>query len=71
MNFDKLPYFSVHGALWKGWSYICDQLKREITGSYKKRFVLIVECYQGVYDEELLEGFNMLVPDLLIHSKPL
>jgi mannose-6-phosphate isomerase class I len=68
MNFNRLPYFSVHGALWKGWSNICNQLGREIAGSYKERYVLVFECYQGVNDEELLEGFNMLAPDLLIHS---
>jgi mannose-6-phosphate isomerase class I len=68
MNFNRLPYFSVHGALWKEWSNICSQLKREIKGSHKTRFVLVVECYQGVYHEELIAGFSQLTPELFINT---
>jgi len=69
-NYDKSPATLIDGLVWKGWESIGDRLKGEISIG-KNNFVCVVECYQGVYYEELLEQFSMLRPDHLIDMRTL
>lgn len=65
-NYDKFPATSVSGKMWKGWDNICSQLK---SVADKKSFVIVVECYQGVYHDELKEGFSLLNASKVIDTQ--
>ena len=68
-NYDKSPSTSVDGALWKGWESVLDKLKEACNVPEKlARKVVVIECYHGVYPEELAEHLATLQPSLMIHS---
>ena len=67
-NYDKFPATNVAGSLWKGWESICSELKKACN---KEKFVVVIECYQGVYHEELKKGFAGLQADLWIDTQNL
>jgi hypothetical protein len=47
-NYDKRPAIPADGLLWKGWDAIAGKLAGEVSAG-GKTFVLVVECYHGVY----------------------
>lgn len=65
-NYDKFPFVPVNGSLWKGWDSIGKMLRKKIKESGKERFILAVECYHGVHHQELMDGFNTLLPDQFV-----
>lgn len=67
-NYDKFPATNVSGSLWKGWEAICVELKKHCI---KKPFVIVIECYQGVYHDELKNGFSDLNADLWLDTQTL
>jgi mannose-6-phosphate isomerase class I len=67
-TYNKMPSFPISGKLFQGWSTIQEELAKKIQRSQSCRYVIIIECYQGVNHKELLAGFNLLQPDLLIES---
>ncbi len=67
-NYNKTPFFKATGKSFAGWDSIVDELKSKIENSNKNRYILIVECYQGVNHEELKTGFEKLNPKILIES---
>ena len=67
-NYNKTPCLSISGKLFSGWSSIKDELNKRIKTTLSNRYVLVVECYQGVDHKELLQGFSLLNPDLLVES---
>lgn len=68
-NYNKMPFFPADGEMFTGWESIRERLKTEINAGKSERYILVVECYQGVYHHELLEGFKGLNPDLVIQSE--
>ena len=50
-NYDKRPAIEVEGPMWTGWERIAGELLQ--TGR-----PLVVECYQGVLVDEILEAFD-------------
>jgi mannose-6-phosphate isomerase class I len=68
-NYNKMPFFPADGEMFTGWESIRERLKTEINAGKSERYILVVECYQGVYHHELLEGFKGLNPDLFIQSE--
>lgn len=68
-SYNKTPGFPVSGELFSGWDSIRKKLKREITISGRKKYIIVVECYQGVNHEELIPEFMKLSPRAIIHSK--
>jgi mannose-6-phosphate isomerase class I len=68
-NYNKTPFFPLSGNLTKDWDNIINELKSGIKKNISNRYVLVVECYQGVYHNELIEGFNRLNPTILIKSE--
>lgn len=69
-NYDKSPATTVAGSIWKGWESIISKLTSEVP-EQKKRFVCVVECYQGVHYETLLEQLSALQPDRVIDTRDL
>jgi len=67
--YNKTPYFPIDGNVFSGWERILDELNSKIRNSSSNRFVLIVECYQGVHHEELIQGFSKLNADVFIQSE--
>lgn len=68
-NYNKMPFFPAAGEMFTGWESIRERLKSGIKSGKSERYILVVECYQGVYHHELLEGFKGLNPDLFIQSE--
>ena len=69
-NYDNHPAVAVSGrndACWQGWDAITAALRER--RSAPRRFVVVVECYPGTLDDELLPALRQrLQPDLLIES---
>ncbi|MDL2255159.1 class I mannose-6-phosphate isomerase [Parabacteroides sp. OttesenSCG-928-K15] len=65
-NYDKKPATVTEGRLWKGWEAILKQLKEVTKG---EKYLLVVECYQGVYHDELLQNLLKLQPDVFINTQ--
>ncbi|HEY5500017.1 MAG TPA: mannose-6-phosphate isomerase, partial [Bacteroidales bacterium] len=68
-NYNKTPYFPIDGNVFAGWDHILDELNSKIRNSPSNRFVLVVECYQGVHHDELLHGFSLLNAEVFIQSE--
>lgn len=68
-SYNKSPFFPVAGNLFSGWDSIIEELGAKVIKHGNNRYILIVECFQGVYHNELLTNLSCLNPDLLIQSK--
>jgi len=68
-KYNKTPHFPIDGKLFAGWKFILEELNLKIRNSSSGRFVLVVECYQGVHHDELFQGFNSLNADVFIQSE--
>lgn len=68
-NYNKTPFFPLNESLCKGWDSIINEVNMEVKKNTSNQYVLVVECYQGVYHNELIEGFSRLNPDTLIKSE--
>lgn len=68
-NYNKMPFFPVDGDIQTGWEQIIGRLKTEIERNNASRYVLLIETYQGVYHDELINGFSLLKPNLFIKSE--
>ncbi len=67
-NYNISPSFPVSGKIFCGWDSVLDEVANKIKRSENNRYILIVECYQGVYHDELLSNFLRLNPAKLIKS---
>lgn len=68
-NYNKQPFFPVDGKMFTGWESVRERLQQDIHRKKSQRYVLVVECYQGVYHNELTEEFKGMNPDLFIQSE--
>ncbi len=72
-NYERFPAVAIHGhdeECCAGWDAIAGQLKNAVNGAGKN--ILVIECYPGVLDEEILpEIQSRLQPSLLIDTKTL
>lgn len=63
-NYDKQPATLVEGNIWQGWDAIRQEINnRSTVAAGKTRYVIVVECYQGVYHEELWSELKALNVD--------
>lgn len=74
-NYNKYPEIRIKGLeehCFEGWEAIISQLAEAVAKIRKPSKVVVVECYQGVADEEVLPGLvKGLNPALVICSKDL
>ena len=68
-NYNKTPYFPIDGNVFAGWDRILDEVNSKISKSPSNRFLLVVECYQGVRHDELEQGFRRLNANVFIQSE--
>lgn len=66
-NYDKFPAIPIEGNIIKGWSSIFQKLKEELGNNG----ICVIECYQGVYIEELERHLSALGADLVIKADDL
>jgi mannose-6-phosphate isomerase class I len=71
-NYDKFPRVAVPGgdkACVQGWAAIADQLKHAIAQASRKQFTLIVDCYPGVDEAQILAELKQrLTPALAVKA---
>ncbi|WP_242851462.1 hypothetical protein [Clostridium sp. DMHC 10] len=69
-NYDKEPEVVVKGyenSAFSGYHNIISEIKSKVN---KEKFIITIDCYPGVKDEEVLNAFiNGLNPDCVIASK--
>jgi mannose-6-phosphate isomerase class I len=72
-NYDKFPCVRVPGdeyAITVGWAEICERLRRAIAGRGRPKTTLVVECYAGVHEAELLRQLKtQLAPVLTLNAR--
>lgn len=56
-NYDKFPATEAFGPLWLNWNNIREKLTESLTSG---RNVLAVECYQGVYINEIIDEISRI-----------
>ena len=67
-QYEKYPEIKITGferEVFDGYGEIIEELKSKIR---KTPFVLVVDCYPGVDDEEVLEALSRLKPDRLVQT---
>ncbi len=68
-NYDKFPAIDVRdGDCVVGWDAVCERIRNaaEATGAAKQ--VVVIECYTGVFEGEVLEAIARLLPDATCHT---
>ena len=73
-DFQKFPYVEIKtvSKVHKGWNEIIPQILTAASKIRKTKKVIIVECYQGTFKEEIIGQFSIgLKPDLLITAENL
>lgn len=67
-RYNKFPFHTIPGKIFTGWDIITQKMLQDIAKPDAAQYVLVVECYQGVYHDELITGFKKLNPALFINS---
>jgi mannose-6-phosphate isomerase class I len=63
-NFNKIPFITIPGweqECWTGWESICTILSDRLDKLDKSRKVIVIECYQGVYHDEIVNSLKRFV----------
>ena len=72
-NYDKTPFVQVPGkdnSCVTGWPQVCARLKEACASCDTSRFVMTIECYTGIHENEIIESVkNHIDPALIIHSR--
>ena len=72
-SYDKFPYIKVQGyedQCWSGWESISGKLREVVERSSSDRLILAVECYPGVFDDEIFPALrDGLDPALCVEMK--
>lgn len=65
-NYDKFPVVSVtpdsENMCWSGWSAITARLRTELDIVKKNVRILVIDCYQGILDEEVKQALTQAFP---------
>jgi len=59
-NYDKYPVVTIPGEteVWAGWKNILQEIEKKLNTVSKSQKILVIECYQGVLDEEVETAFK-------------
>ena len=66
-NYDRYPATEVEGPLWTGWEAICGELGH----ASESRKAIVVECYQGVYTDDVKDALGQIPHSLLTDTHDL
>ena len=64
-NYDKYPSINIEGNLIMGWNDICKEVCKKLKGM-PCHAVCVVECYQGIYMDELEEHISQMGFDKMV-----
>ena len=71
-NYDKIPAVKVEARYandcFAGWDNITQELHRTVRIKGGQKTILVIECYQGVDDAEVLGALTALNPTQIFHS---
>jgi len=71
-NFNSAPYIEVKGRedeCFSGWESILSEIRNAALSQTKTQKVIVIECYQGVHQDEILSAVKeFLKPGLLIDA---
>ncbi len=68
-NYDKNPGIRIDNiTIWDGWDPIVEQWKKDIRAIQSPVKILVLECYTGVYEQEIEQALGQLQPTKIIHS---
>lgn len=68
-NYDKYPEVKVYGfdkEIFEGYYNIVERVKKDI--ALMERAVVVIDFYPGVFEDEILQGFNSLNPVMTIKA---
>lgn len=68
-NYDKYPATNIDGEIWVGWNEIVSWIGTVVASGKQQRFVLVVECYQGVHHAELIKNLLSLNPSAFYNTE--
>jgi len=71
-NYDKYPVVKVKNAQHNcvtGWENICKLLREQLDNIHANKKVMVVECYQGVMDEEIISALQKNLKGTYFFSK--
>jgi mannose-6-phosphate isomerase class I len=70
-NYNKYPFIEVKGNFncSRGWDSVCHRLLEEINNKSTQSITIVIECYQGVIQEEIITQLvKYLKPNLFVSS---
>lgn len=67
-NYNKSPFFEIPGLVYSGWDSITEEIIHRISQKNATKYILVIECYQGVFHEELKTEIQKLNPDLFVDT---
>ncbi len=60
-NFEKFPEIKIEGyACTAGWNGINEKILAEINSSKKDKVLVVIECYQGVFTDEIIKNVKTI-----------
>jgi len=70
-NYDKQPFIAVPdgtGCCVEGWDAVCDRLNQAVSARGAARTTVTVECYTGVFEDEIVSSLQTLGPVRIVRS---
>lgn len=65
-NYDRFPHVAVKGhdnSCWTGWQSIAAELKAAANKRNTTKCLIAIECYTGLYDDEILSAISAGIAD--------
>lgn len=71
-NYDKTPFIAISNhdhECWSDWDNIAREIQQKTRTLPLKKIVIVVECYSGIFEEEIRNALTpILQPTLIINS---
>jgi mannose-6-phosphate isomerase class I len=70
-NYDKFPAVEVpdgRGRCVVGWEAVCECIRNAAGAVNGPKMVVVIECYTGVFEDEVMEAIARLMPGAACHS---
>ena len=61
-NYDKFPVTMINGNIMQGWS----DIRSVLEGKIKENRILAVDCYTGVYEDELVGELTKISAQIIL-----
>ncbi|MEO5683235.1 MAG: class I mannose-6-phosphate isomerase [Chitinophagaceae bacterium] len=71
-NYDKSPYIKIttsEAHVQEGWEDICTTLLEKLDVKSQQKQIVVLDCYHGVLDEELVQQLTAQLPGVFYYSK--